>query len=152
MADSTDEFVDLELVVDAPRAAVWQAFVDPSIFAKWYPAPDWVMDSDLLSIDARVGGLARHAMVKVGDPLSATSVTARFTEVVEGERLVSTQTAFGANSTQGTEMILALDLSDADGGTRVSVHLGPLPYGVDDLTRSGWDSALERLSALLLTE
>jgi len=149
MSDATDEFVDLERTIDAPRAAVWSAFVDPDVFAQWYPAPGWVIDPDVLAIDAKVGGLAKYAMHRDGDPLTATSVTSRFTDVVVGERLVSNQTVFGVNATQGAELTLTITLADANGGTHITVHAGPLPYGVDELARDGWSGALDRLFALL---
>ena len=146
-ANSAEIFV--EGVIGAPRSRVWQAFTDPALLQQWYAPTGWTLDTASTSVELKVGGAYRVSMHKESDPAIATSVLARFFDVIPEERLASHETVFGASGLEPVEMTLTIDLADAPGGTAVSIRQGPFPYGVDSLGRSGWVAALERLQALL---
>lgn len=141
--------VVVEQVITAPRTRVWEAFTDPDVLKDWYAPPGWVLDTASAEIALTAGGAYRVSMHKESDPQVATSVFARFFDVVPESRLASHETVFGASGLAPVEMTLTIELSDSPEGTLVSIHQGPFPYGVDALGRAGWIDALARLDVLL---
>lgn len=81
---SLDREVVLVRVFDAPRDAVFAAWVDPAAFCQWF-GPDG-FTCTVHEMDVRPGGRARFDMVSA----DGTLFTNRFDylEVVPGERLV----------------------------------------------------------------
>lgn len=146
--DSSNDVV-IHQVLAASRARVWQAFTDPEILKDWYAPPGWTLDTASSEIALAAGGAYRVSTHKESDPQIATSVFARFFDVVPEERLASHETVFGASGLAPVEMTLEIELADAPEGTAVSIRQGPFPYGVDALGRSGWLNALARLRTLL---
>ncbi len=80
---SLDREIVLVRVLDAPRAAVFEAWTDPDAFCQWFGPAGFTCT--VREMDARAGGRARFDMVH-GD----TTYTNRFDylEVVTDERLV----------------------------------------------------------------
>lgn len=152
MTQAAAREVVVKQVIESPRSRVWQAFTDPEILKEWYAPPGWNLDTASAEIALTIGGAYRVSMHKESDPQVATSVFARFFDVVPEARLASRETVFGASGLAPVEMILTIELSDAPDGTLVSIRQGPFPYGVDALGRSGWLNALARLQALLAQE
>ena len=149
MTEDSSRDVVVKQVIASPRSQVWQALTDPEILKEWYSPPGWSLDTASAEIALAVGGAYRVSMRKDSDPQVATSVVARFFDVVPEVRLASRETVFGASGLAPVEMVLTIELSDAPEGTLVSIHQGPFPYGVDALGRSGWLNALSRLRKLL---
>ena len=152
MTEAASREVAVKQVIESPRSRVWQAFTDPKILKEWYAPPGWSLDTVSAEIELTNGGAYRVSMHKESDPQVATSVLARFFDVVPEVRLASRETVFGASGLAPVEMILTIELSDAPDGTLVSIRQGPFPYGVDALGRSGWLNALVRLRTLLAQE
>jgi uncharacterized protein YndB with AHSA1/START domain len=80
-------------IFDAPRAAVYKAWIDPKQLAKWFPPEG--LASPRCEIDARPGGVFRVDMKGPAGPPFDGEVfpgPGTFVEVVPNERLVFTMT------------------------------------------------------------
>lgn len=77
----------IERTYDAPLSAVWSAFADADIKARWFGTPPGISDH-VQSEDFRIGGLA------INDATFASGERSRFratyTDIVERERIVYT--------------------------------------------------------------
>lgn len=142
----------LERTLPVGRDLVWRAFTDATMLQQWYAPPGWSLDLNSAEVELRPGGAYRVSMHKDDDPLMATNVVARFTDVLPEQLLVSRESVFGASGLAPSEMVLSIALQDDDGGTKVTIRQEPFPYGVADLSRDGWTAALDRLAALLITD
>lgn len=149
MTQGAGDQLVLEHVVAAPRARVWEAFTEPALFAQWFGPVGWSVDPSTVAIDLRVGGLQSFSMHDDTFPSVMSSVTARFVEIVPGERLVSTETVFGSGATDSLGITLTIELSDEGDETLVRLTQGPFPEGVDDLAHDGWIASFGKLEAVL---
>jgi uncharacterized protein YndB with AHSA1/START domain len=140
--------------VNAPRAMVYRALLDPRAIAKW-KAPDG-MTCRVHEFDAREGGSFRISLTY--DEPTATGKTTSHTDTYHGRfvRLVPNEEIVEADEFETTdpalrgEMTITYTLTDADGGTDVlGVHDG-LPPGVSTAdNETGWQMALAKLAALV---
>ena len=140
--------------IDASRASVYQALVDPRSVAQW-KVPDG-MKLHVHEFDAREGGSIRISLTYDERTASGKSTAhtdtyrGRFvrlvpnTEVVEVDEFETTDPALRG------EMTVRITLSDADGGTDLrAVHEG-LPVGLSATDNErGWRMALGKLAALV---
>jgi uncharacterized protein YndB with AHSA1/START domain len=77
---------------DAPRHLVYKAYTTPELVRRWWAGERGEMES--CEIDLRVGGRWRYAMIaKGGFPVAFHG---EFSEIVENERLVTTEVYEGA--------------------------------------------------------
>src|SRR3972149_816528 len=120
--------------INAPRAAVYRALLDPRMVAKW-KVPDG-MTAHLHAFDAREGGTFRISLtydtstgIGKTDPHTDT-YHGRFVKLVpnrqggEGDEFETADPAL-----QG-EMTSSISLADADGGTDLSAVHDRLPPGL----------------------
>jgi len=140
--------------VNAPRARVYNALIDPNAIVKW-KVPSG-MTSHVHEFEGREGGTFRISL-SYDTPTGTGKTTAhtdtyhgRFVKLVPNELLVEVDEFETADPAMRGEMTITITLSDADGGTDViGVHEG-LPSGVSAAdNEAGWRSALERLAALV---
>ena len=140
--------------VKAPRAAVYEALIDPTAIAQWKAPTGMTCHVD--SFEACEGGLLRISLT-YDAPTEAGKTTARtdtyrgrFIELVPHERIVEIDEFETNDPAMRGEMRITITLTDADGGTEVTgVHEG-LPPGVSRHDNvAGWESALARLAALV---
>ena len=131
-------------VFDAPRALVYQAFVDPGQLAQWFGPVGYSVPLDSVSIDARPGGHQRFTMVSDDDPAQSSPVDATFTEVIENELLVGEQIA------PGLVVQLRVEFHDEpDGRTRLVLTQGPYDPAIVEMAREGWNSSFTKLDKIL---
>lgn len=126
---------------DAPVEAVWSAFTDPAQLARWYGPEGVSVDPESVQIGGQAGGPWALTM-RVGDrtmPLSGT-----ITEVTRPTRLVVADAM-----PDGTIVTMTVDLTEEDGGTRVSLRQGPFPVGAVDGAQAAWGQAADKLAELL---
>jgi uncharacterized protein YndB with AHSA1/START domain len=127
-------------VFDAPRAAVYRAFVDPDQLASWFGPVGWSVPRDSVSVDAVTGGHQRLTMVNDEDPAQRSPVDATFAEVVENELLVG----------EAAGLRLRIEFHDEPGHrTRLILTQGPYPADVEGQAREGWSSSFTKLDKLL---
>jgi uncharacterized protein YndB with AHSA1/START domain len=140
--------------VQAPRAVVYRAFLDPTAVATWM-VPNG-MTSHVHAFDPREGGSFRISLT-YDEPTREGKTTAhtdtyhgRFVKLVPSEKVVEVLEFETTDPALQGEMTLTIDLADADGGTEViAVHDG-LPPGVPPADNElGWRLSLGKLAALL---
>jgi uncharacterized protein YndB with AHSA1/START domain len=141
--------------VNAPRAKVYRALVDPRAVERWRVPTG--MTSHIHTFDAREGGSFRISLTY--DAPTATGKTSAHTDTYHGHfaKLVPNEQVVEVVEFETTDpalrgkMTLTITLSDAaDGGTDVlGVHEG-LPPGVPAAdNETGWRSSLTKLAALV---
>jgi uncharacterized protein YndB with AHSA1/START domain len=140
--------------INAPRAAVYRALLDPDAIAKWR-VPDG-MSCQVHSFDAREGGTLRVSLTYGAS--SATGKTSahtdayrgRFAQLVPNEKVVEVDEFETDDPALRGAMTSTITLADANGGTDlVAVHEG-LPPGLSPAdNETGWRMALAKLAALV---
>ncbi|MCY1040785.1 SRPBCC family protein [Corallococcus sp. bb12-1] len=140
--------------VNAPRARVYRALLDPRAIAAW-KVPDG-MTSHVHAFDAREGGSFRVSLTY--DAPTATGKTTAHTDTYHGhfaklvpdEQVVEVTEFETEDPTLRGEMTITVTLVDADGGTDViAVHDG-LPSGVPPAdNEEGWRMSLAKLAAFV---
>jgi uncharacterized protein YndB with AHSA1/START domain len=140
----------------APRAAVYQALVDPNVIERWR-APDG-MTALVHEFDGREGGTFRVSLT-YDAPTDAGKTTARtdtyhghFAVLVADERIVEVMAFETDDPRLGGEMTLTTTLGDGDGdgGTIVVMTHDGIPPGVSAADNElGTRMALDKLAALL---
>src|SRR6266498_4252945 len=140
--------------VNAPRAMVYCALLDPRAVAKW-KVPDG-MTCRIHEFDAREGGTFRISLT-YDAPTGTGKSTAhtdtyhgRFVKLVPNEQVVEVDEFETTDPAMRGEMTITVTLADADGGTDLlGVHEG-LPSGVSTAdNETGWQMALAKLAALV---
>ena len=140
--------------VNAPRAAVYRALLDPRAVQRWMVPTG--MTSRVHAFDAREGGAFRVSLT-YDAPTGAGKTTAqtdtyhgRFVELVPDERVVEVVEFETADPALQGEMTITIALVDADGGTDVMAVHDRLPPGLSPAdNEAGWRSSLARLAALV---
>jgi uncharacterized protein YndB with AHSA1/START domain len=140
--------------IDAPRARVYRALLDPRAIAQWR-VPDG-MTARVHEFDPREGGSIRVSLTY--DQPSATGKTTphtdtyhgRFVKLVPNEQVVEVDEFETADPALQGEMTSTITLADADGGTHLhAVHEG-LPPGLSaEDNETGWRMALDKLAAFV---
>ena len=137
--------------VAAPREAVYRAFSDPAVIARWR-FPD-----GMTSAVEELGGGAFRVTLTYDAPdargkttAHSDSYRARFARLVPGELVVEVDEFETDDPALAGAMTTTLQLRDAGTGTEVTaVHEG-VPAGIPpEQNEEGWRMALARLAALL---
>jgi len=140
--------------VNASRAQVYRALLDPGAVARWM-VPDG-MTSQVHAFDAREGGAFRISLTY--DAATGTGKTSahtdtfhgRFTTLVPDEKVVQAVEFETADPALQGEMTATFTLIDAAGGTEVHAVHDKLPPGLSpDDNEAGWRMSLAKLAALV---
>ena len=140
--------------IDAPRAAVYRALLDPDAIPKW-KVPDG-MTCHVHEFEAREGGSIRVSLT-YDEPTGTGKTTShsdtyhgRFVKLVPNEQVVEVDEFETTDPALQGEMTITITLADADGGTDLlAVHAG-LPRAVSAAdNETGWQMALAKLAALV---
>ena len=140
--------------VNATRAAVYRALVDPEAITAWrVPAG---MSSRVHEFDAREGGRFRISLTHdepsaVGKSAARTDTYhGRFLRLVPGELVVEAMEFETADPALRGRMTMTTTLTDADGGTDVLVVHEGVPDAVPAAdNETGTRMALENLARLV---
>ena len=142
--------------VNAPRATVYRALLDPTAVATWMVPTG--MTSRVHAFDAREGGAFRISLT-YEEPTGAGKTTARtdtyhgrFIQLVPNERVVQALEFETNDPAMVGEMTITISLTDAHGGTRVLAVHDRLPPGLSPADNEmGWREALAKLAVLVET-
>lgn len=145
-------------VFKAPRALVWQAWTDATMFQRWYGPKDFT--AQVARMDVRVGGSflwgMRHPR---GMEYWTTGI---FREVEPTQRLVYTDSPadaqgnrvapshYGMPGDTLVESLVTVVFEDADGGTRLTLRQSGLPAAAG--AEGGWNQAFDKLAAAIAKE
>ena len=129
---------------DAPRHLVYEAWTTPELVRQWWHANRGEMK--VAEIDLRVGGRWRYAMVTPDG--FEVAFNGEYRELVPNERIVSTEAYEGAP--EAGETVNTLTLSEADGGTRLTILVQcPSQEVRDAIIESGMEAGMQDALDLL---
>lgn len=154
MSDSTpvtpaDQQVLITRIFDAPREQVFRAWTDPDGVAAWYGPEHMQTPRDRIRIDLRIGGRWEVTMVPLGGGREF-AIGYDILELVEPELLVlrsDPQPEMGMPN--GT--VVRVEFHDHGEKTRLALSDGPLPAAGRDHAAAGYDAALDKLAAYLVS-
>jgi uncharacterized protein YndB with AHSA1/START domain len=140
--------------VNAPRATVYRALLDPHAVATWMVPTG--MTSQVHAFEGREGGTFRisltyDAPTGVGKTSAHTDTYhGRFVKLIPNQQVVEVVEFDTTDPAMRGEMTITITLADADGGTDVfAVHDG-LPPGVPPAdNETGWRMSLAKLATLV---
>lgn len=143
---TTDASLELRLerVIRAPREMIFAAWTQPELMMQWL-GPDAARIADAQA-DPRPGGSYRVTLRSncAGEPGGV--LTGSYLDVVPNERLRFTWTLPGAATAETT---VTVELSDAEGGTRLRlIHQGLPNEDLRARHEHGWGQCLNNLEAL----
>jgi uncharacterized protein YndB with AHSA1/START domain len=149
----------VQRVIHAPRAAVYQAFLEPDAVAALLPPGG--MTGQVHHFDPREGGEFRISLLydDVADsPAGAGGKTTadtdttrgRFVTLVPDERIVQVVEFESDEPGFAGEMRITVTLADVDGGTEVTYRCENIPEGIrPEDNEAGSRSSLDNLAELL---
>ena len=140
--------------VNAPRATVYRALLDPHAVATWMVPTG--MTSQVHAFEGREGGTFRisltyDAPTGVGKTSAHTDTYhGRFVKLIPNQQVVEVVEFDTTDPAMRGEMTITITLADAYGGTDVfAVHDG-LPPGVPPAdNETGWRMSLAKLATLV---
>ncbi len=111
-----DEEILITREFDAPKHLVYRAYTTPELVSRWWPGQRGTMRS--AEIDLRPGGAWRYVMDTEGG--FEVAFNGEFSEIVENERLVTTEAYEGAPP--GSEPALNIvTFEETDGRTTLTI-------------------------------
>ncbi len=146
MAPQSDDLsLELKCVLSAARSAVFEAFSDPHVLAKWWGPEGFTIPS--LEFDPLVGETYRIEMQPPdGD---AFYLTGEFREVDPPARLAYTF-IWEDPDPDDVENLVDLSFRDLGGSTEVSLTQGPIKTEPRRaLHRDGWTDSFAKLERLI---
>jgi uncharacterized protein YndB with AHSA1/START domain len=150
MSDSTpstaaDQEVVITRILDAPRAQVFQAWLDPDEVAAWYGPEHFETPRERIRIDPRVGGRYELTMVR-RDGGGEFAIGYEILELVEPELLVLRSDPMPQMGMH-EPTITRVELEELGGRTRMTLTDGP--YAESRHAEAGWIAAFDKLAALV---
>lgn len=121
--------------IAAPRAIVWQAFIDR--MAEWWCPRPWT--TEIIERDLRAGG--RSAMTMRGPNGEESPMEGVFLEVRPAELVVVTDAFAAGWQPQGPFMVGIMAFADEDGGTR---YTGTARHWTEDACRQHREMGFEQ--------
>lgn len=139
-------------VIRAPRAAIWRAWTDPAKLEQWWiPAP---AKCQVQALDLRPGG-AFETLYSEDGASFGPHVNGCFLDVVEGERLVFTDTLHGGwRPADAPFMTAVITLRDHPEGTEYAAHVMHKSQADRDNHEEmgfydGWGTVIAQLATLV---
>jgi len=143
-------------IINAPRAVVYQACLDPDALASWR-VPD-NMTGHVHTFEAREGGRFRMSLTyKESEPSPGGKTSegtdtfeGRFVQLIPDEKIVEVIEFESPDPTFAGRMTMTTSFADTDGGTEITVRCDDLPPGVRaEDNELGTAQALRKLAALV---
>lgn len=136
---------------DAPRDAVWRAWTDPTIAARWWHPHEVAVPAESVEIDLRVGGTYAYLMI---DPTGGEWPTAgEYLEIREPERLRFTWGDPEDSRPQDQIPVVTVDLAETDDRrTEMTFHVlrQADDRGAEHGVYEGWTEAFEELDSVFV--
>ena len=141
-------------VIQAPREAIYQAYLDPEAVMAWRPPEG--MRARVFAFDARVGGKYRMAFEYTAPAHAGLGKTSEnldcfegeFVELVPNERIVERVVFESDDPAFAGEMTVITTLAEVPGGTEVTIRCENVPHGISASDHeAGLKSTLQNLAA-----
>jgi uncharacterized protein YndB with AHSA1/START domain len=154
MTNSDALHAPVTAIVSAPREAVYRAFTDPVALAAWQAPGE--MTATVHDFDLRIGGgytmTLRYPESIAGSPGKTTAredrYTARFVDLVPGQRIVQAITFDTTDSAFMGEMTMTVTLEAHPEGTCVTIAYANVPPGIrPEDNEAGTRMSLAKLAA-----
>jgi len=154
MSDPTSTVVSR--VINAPREAVYRAFLDPDAVAAWLPPGS--MRGVVHAFEGREGGAFSMSLIYPEDDKSSRGKTSestdtfrgRFVKLIPNERIVWAVEFESADPSFAGEMIVSTSLAPSGSGTKVTICCENLPRGIrPEDNEAGSRLTLEKLASFL---
>ena len=139
----------------ASPAEIYDAFVNPQTFVKWFGPADWAIRPETLTLEPVTGGRKQFVMRHKHNKQFMAPMYMRFVKMKEPS-LLEYREALPDPAGQPTESLVALRLEIESGtaitedsvgeGTIVKLTQGPLPESVHQQTIDGWAQSFEELA------
>jgi uncharacterized protein YndB with AHSA1/START domain len=144
---ATDQQVLITRIFDAPRERVFAAWTDPDQVAAWYGPAHLETPREKVHIDLRVGGRWELTMVQ---PDTGAEYPLRY-EIVElaAPELIVLRCDPMPDMGLPEGTVTRVELHDHGDKTRMTLSDGPYPPKGGAHAEAGWNSALDKLAALL---
>jgi uncharacterized protein YndB with AHSA1/START domain len=140
----------LKRVIKATPEKVYNAFVDPDVYAAWLPPHGFV--GKVHAMDARVGGKFRMSFYTVNKSWSNT-FGGTYVELVPHKRIVHTDRFETDDPAMQGEMRVTITLTPHAEGTLVEVLQEGIPAGpAASGAPYGWSQSFEKLAQLVEPE
>jgi uncharacterized protein YndB with AHSA1/START domain len=140
----------LKRVIHAPAEKIYNAFVDPDVYAAWLPPHGFV--GKVHAMDARVGGAFRMSFYTVSKSWSNT-FGGTYLELVPGKKIVHTDKFETDDPSMQGEMKVTIQLTPVEGGTLVEILQEGIPAGpASSGAPFGWAQSLDKLAQLVEPE
>lgn len=143
--------------IDAAPAAIYRAFTDPSLLARWQAPGD--MTATVHAFDLRIGGGYEMSLTYPETERNARGkttaredrYTARFVELTPPSRIVETISFMTSDPAFMGEMIMEVTLREEHAGqTDVTIAFTTIPSGIrPEDNDEGTRLSLEKLAALV---
>jgi uncharacterized protein YndB with AHSA1/START domain len=143
-------------IINAPRAAVYRAYLDQDAVAAWLPPGS--MTGVVHAFDAREGGAFSMSLVyPEGDGASRGKTSestdtfkGRFVKLIPNELVVWVVEFESADQSFAGEMIVSTMPAPAGSGTKVTLRCEDIPRGIrPEDNEVGCRSTLEKLASFL---
>ncbi|QCI63122.1 SRPBCC family protein [Phreatobacter stygius] len=143
-------------LINAPREAVYRAYLDPEALARWLPPG--TMTGVVHVFDPREGGAFSMSLVYSGGEPAVRGKTSdttdrfqgRFARLVPGEQVVWAVEFVSPDPSFAGEMIVETQLTPEAGGTRVTIRCDNIPRGIrPEDNEADCRSTLDKLAAFL---
>lgn len=151
---ATSALVHVTRKLAAPRDAVFRAWTEPDLFARWFTPPGNA--SVTAELDVRPGGSYRITLERTEMIAGISQIVGRYLEVDPPERLVFTFGWEEPPMLDGLEALATLDsrvtvrFRGAGAGTEVSITHERLDSAeLRAFHRWGWESTLEQLARVV---
>jgi uncharacterized protein YndB with AHSA1/START domain len=145
----TDEQILIEREFDAPKHLVYEAWTTPELVRRWWNAKRGEVTT--CEIDLRVGGKWRYVMISDGG--YEVAFHGEYREIVENERIVSTETYEGVPEGVPEEDATTLNtasFTEVDGRTTLTILVeAPSKETRDAIVESGMEAGLQDALDLL---
>ena len=154
-SSSVGKALQVAKIINAPRMAVYNACVDPTLLVRWRAPND--MQATIHAFDAREGGAYRMSLTYRNPAQSAAGKSSgntdtfqgRFIQLVPGEKIVKVVQFESAEAKFAGEMTITTCFADTDGGTEVTMLFENIPSGIrPEDNEEGTRQALARLWTL----
>jgi uncharacterized protein YndB with AHSA1/START domain len=134
--------VQVRRTLAAPREAVFRAWTDPELLARWFrPSGTWTEGAEA---DVRPGGRWQIAMTALGRSFSAFG---EYVEITPPERLVFSFGWERVPFVRLTDSVVTVELAERGGHTElVLTHERLANRGLRAWHRMGWRSCLDELA------
>jgi uncharacterized protein YndB with AHSA1/START domain len=139
--------VQFHLVLKAPVARVYKAFIDPAAMCKWIPPAGYTCK--VHKLDAKVGGTFRMSFTEF-DSGSEMFFGGEYLEIKPNERLRYTDKFEDPNLAGDIEVVV--DFKQVSCGTDVSITQSGIPDIIPkEMCELGWQDSLKQLTHFVET-